>query len=72
MKSLVLIIGFIIVGLTVDIPKSPTFPGSPFKVEVVEAKTYYDQGTDSFKSVDETSGQTFNYSTGQYGQDYSR
>lgn len=35
-------------------------------------KTYYDQNTGSFKSVNTSSGQTFDYGTGQYGQDYSR
>ena len=39
---------------------------------VVQAKTYYDWNDSSFKSVNESSGQTFNYKTGKFGMDYSR
>lgn len=70
MNKIILMV-IVLIALTVDMPCTTTFPGNPFKTQPAEAKTYYDWNTDGFKSVNEKSGQTFDYNTGNYGKDYS-
>ena len=73
MKKVILFL-VVIIGLSMGLEKLGTilFPGNPVITAVAEAKTYYDWDSGGFKSVNETSGQTFDYETGEYGQDYSR